>query len=302
VEGITEAREPKATKPLVGAAELPDVESALEGLAAVLHDPHPLATPFSPVAHAFGHRGRSLWRGIRHAASGPSGASASALVRSLFEAWVLLRWLELDPDVHVPLWQADHERHALKLLRVGHERTGERLAGRFKEWAEDALIASKESLVAAARAKGLAAGVKGVGKGSAGPLLPSMPDMVEAINDPAVTEGYTIVYPLSSAFIHSSASSVLGVMEFDESSGTFAIDDGPLDDQVPVRALAATLFAGLLADTSRIAGLGVESAADTYRRALVAIVPVDFDTSILMAPRDGEDDPANPTEPPSSGP
>jgi hypothetical protein len=83
MEETIEAREPKTTKPLVGAAELPDVEAALEGLAAVLDHPHPLATPFSPVAHAFGHRGRSLWRGIRHAASGPSGASASALVRTV---------------------------------------------------------------------------------------------------------------------------------------------------------------------------------------------------------------------------
>ena len=75
MEGTTEAREPKATKPLVGAAELPDVESALEGLAAVLDDPHPLATPFSPVAHAFGHASRPL--ASRHGGSSTSTPSSA---------------------------------------------------------------------------------------------------------------------------------------------------------------------------------------------------------------------------------
>jgi hypothetical protein len=278
-----------ATKPLIGAAELPDTEDHLERLAAVLDEPHPLPSSFSPIAHAFGHRGRSLWRGIRHASVGPSGAAANALVRCLFEAWVLLRWLEKMPAVHVPLWQADHERHALRLLREPEAAVGERLARKFEEWAPAEVVASKKELIAEARANGLAAGIEGVSKRVDGPLLPSMPKMVEAIGAPAITEGYAVVYPLSSAFIHSSASAVLGTIDFHEASKTFGVDDGPLADQIPIRALAATIFAGLLTDVSRIADLGVHDDADVIRRGLVARVPIDFDLSAIVAPADGQE-------------
>jgi hypothetical protein len=280
-----------ATRPLIGSSELPAVEVQLEQLAAAALDTtHALPTQFSPIAHAFGHRGRSLWRGIRHATEGPSAAAAHALVRSLFEAWVLLRWLELNPDMHVPLWQADHERHALELLREPEAVIGRRLAAKFRDWAPDGLIARKEESIAKARADGRAAGVKSVSRKPDGRLLPSMPEMIEAISAPAISEGYAVIYPLSSAFIHSSAGAVLGTVAFDEAAKTFDIDDGPLADEVPVRMLAATVFAGLLTDVSLFAELGVEEDSDLIRRALVANIPADYDPSAISAPLDEGND------------
>lgn len=214
----------------------------------------PLPTPWSPAALMLAHRGRSLYKGFRHAAKGPSGVVAWSAVRLLLEAWILLRWLELNPELHLELWAAEQERHVRTLIAEGSKKGHPSLGKRLMADLGPERLAQIDRTIAEARAKGLAAGMKI----KTGPLLPNLPAMAEAIGADEVSEGYHWAYGFLSSFVHAGAGSFEGRVSVTPNSQV-RIDDGPLADAWPARTLAVRIYAFVLRDVSRILGLGIDA-------------------------------------------
>lgn len=246
-------------------ADLPEVEARLEVLGQSLDTGMPTTT-FGLVALGFGHRARSLWRGLLHASSGPSDASVQLILRGLVEMTILLPWLAKNPDVHLALWGAEGERQILKLLRDGPTNAGTQLAAGLAQRATPERLAAIERAVAEARSRGRAANT--IGLRPNGSLLPSLPEMVRAVNTPAAREAYTISYNFLSDFTHSGSRSLAeGVM----AGGIF--NDGPSQDSRGDRALAAVSYAMVLEVASQAASLGIEDDARRLRARILASSP-----------------------------
>jgi uncharacterized protein DUF5677 len=247
-------------------ADLPDIEAQLAGLAQALDAAKP-STPFGIIALGFGRRARSLWLGLLHAARGPSHASVQLILRALVEMTLLLPWLAKDPDVHPRLWGAEAARQSLKLFQGAPANAGPRLAAGLAAIATQERIAEFEETVAAARAAGLAAKVRGVGR--RGSLVPTLADMVEVIGTPAAREAYGIAYNYLSGFTHSGARA-LPVHVTPEG---VILDDGPPGDTRGDRTMAAVAYAMILENASEIAHIGIEDDVRALRTRMLAATP-----------------------------
>jgi Family of unknown function (DUF5677) len=257
------------TDPTLGAfdpAELPEIERRLEELGQALDVSGP-STPFGIVALGFGHRARSLWLGLRHASAGPSHASVQLILRALVEMTILLPWLAKDPDLYLRLWVAEGERQLLRMLENAPTHANPRLAAGLTEIGTSERIAELEQTVADARTAAMAAEVTGVGR--RGPLVPSIADMVKAINTPAAREAYGIAYNVLSGFTHSGARA-LGMRV---TSVGVLLDDGPPGDTLPDRVMGAVAHAMVLELVSEIAGLGIEGDVRALRTRMLATTP-----------------------------
>ena len=243
-------------------SELPEIEARLEQLGSALDVTGP-STPFGIVALGFGHRARSLWLGLGHAAAGPSHASMQVILRAIVEMTILLPWLAKDPELHPRLWTAEGERHILAMLRGAPRNAGPRLAAGLAQVGTAERVAEFEQTVEAARRDALTARVRGVGRG--GSLVPNLAEMVEAVDTPAVREAYGIAYSYLSGFTHSGARS-LGVHV---TSDGVVLDDGPPEDTRGDRTLAAIAYAMLLELVSGIAGLGIEEEVGRLRARML---------------------------------
>ena len=248
--------------------DIPAVEAELEDLARVL-DAGAVRPPslIAAAAHMFGHRGRSLWHGFLAVADGPSAAAAQALIRPLIEAWIVLRWLELSPELHLMLWSGETERRELEMLTTLGSDVHPNLAARFAAVATPDLVARKRELVDQARAAGEAAGVLSP---KAKQLTPSIAGMVRAIGALEVLETYRLAYAFQSDWTHTAAGSMKGSFQSDPVAGTITVREERRVSPA-ARTLAAVIFAALLADVSRLAGLAVEDRAGSLRRALSAV-------------------------------
>jgi len=244
-------------------AELPEIERRLEELGQALDVLGP-STPFGIVALGFGHRARSLWLGLRHAATGPSHASVQLILRALVEMTILLPWLAKDPDLHPRLWVAEAERQILKMLQNAPTHASPSLAAGLTEVSTSERIAEFEQTVAGARTAAIAAGVTGVGR--RGSLVPSLADMVKVVDTPAARDAYGIAYNYLSGFAHSGARA-LGMSV---TSGGVLLDDGPPGDTLPDRALGAVAHAMILEIVSEIAKLGIEGDVRALRTRMLA--------------------------------
>jgi Family of unknown function (DUF5677) len=217
------------------------------------------------VALALGHRVRSFYRSFLHALDGPSEAALHALLRPMIEAVVLLPWLALDPDLHLVLWRAEHERTGLAMLNeIAAHGSPDRRRGAARAVPEIRRAQMRE-VVAAARALGKAADYSWVGEGS---VLPNLEEMMRRVNSPEAWEAYTMGYRHLSSWGHLGAASLIGTIV--EVPGGVTISEGPPKNPVPIRLLAAIAFAHLLELVSADVGLGIETEALALRREMLS--------------------------------
>jgi hypothetical protein len=243
-------------------ARLTDVERRLESLHAALEYVGP-STPTGIIAIALGHRARSLYLGIRHAADGPSEATAQAAIRVLVEQTILLPWLLLDRDVHPILWKAETERHRRNVVRDAPTKAGSRFAAGLAARVPADALAALDGAVAEAHALAAEKGVVGVRRN--GSLLPGLDVMAAQVGTPEAKEAYHIAYNLMSGWTHSSAGGLGWV--FHPDGVTF--DDGPVEDTAPIRSMAAAAYLYVLEMVSREAGLGIEDEVSSLRMRLL---------------------------------
>jgi hypothetical protein len=93
--------------------EVLDLERALDAL----RDEFVLA-PNTALAYMQSERARSLYRGVRHSSSGPSGAAAFVVARALVEVALVAAWVAKNPRERVMRWQADSANEEAKLARA----------------------------------------------------------------------------------------------------------------------------------------------------------------------------------------
>jgi hypothetical protein len=268
-DSSTTDRTPSAFNP----AELPEIERRLEDLGRAL-DVSGQSTPFRTVAIGFGHRARSFWLGLRHASTGPSHASVQLILRAMVEMTILLPWLAKDPDLHPRLWVAEAKRQTLKIIQNAPTHANPRLAagvaqvGTLERNAEFALA------VAEARTAAIAAGVTGVGR--RGRLVPSLADMVKVIDTPAAREAYGIAYGVLSSYTHSGP----GALGMRVTADGVLLEDGPPENALADRALAAVAYAVILELVSEIAQLGIEGDVRVLRIRILATNPTAIEPAL----------------------
>jgi hypothetical protein len=93
--------------------EILDLERALDALRDEF-----VAAPNTALAYMQSERARSLYRGVRHAAAGPSGAECYVVARALVEVALVAAWVAKDPRKRLVSWQAHSADEEVKLSRA----------------------------------------------------------------------------------------------------------------------------------------------------------------------------------------
>lgn len=180
----------------------------------------------------------------------------------MLDVTMLARWIEGDPPLRVRLWMAEDDRGRLASV-TGYERYAKRRGQR-----PEVLFTAEQSKqmreeIEAARRAGLAAGVP---LKSAGSVLPTGEQMAQDVDN--LWELYNIGYRTLSPLSHADARS-FSSDKFVKRRDGIHLEHEPPFDEVALRALAVTTVCMLLATVSRQTGLGIESAADKIRLAMV---------------------------------
>ncbi|MHB8234315.1 MAG: DUF5677 domain-containing protein [Solirubrobacteraceae bacterium] len=224
-------------------------------------------SPYRLALVALGQRCRTLFVAFSDVQRGGAPAAAQALIRPMVEINVLIRFLNLSPDLHTELWEAEGERNAMTI--VDEVKASEHLSARWAvlgEWDTSAFDARRAN-VELIRAKALKADVPGVRK--KGNVLPTTSQQLRAVDEHAAYESYTLVYRPLSWDVHGGARSLLDARFIEGRDGlvTFVEDTTP---SVGARALAISTFASTLKLCGYHLGLGIE---DDAAEVLESFVP-----------------------------
>ena len=171
--------------------ELVVAERQLLALAAAIDVPlHRVASEERVLAVGLGLRGWALYRGFRHALSGPTPLLVAHVdLRTLLDVTILARWIEDDPNLRVKLWFADDRREQLlgeDLMRQYLERRELPQSPPPADWNP----ADADAEIQEARAAGRAAGIPLPRSGRR--ALPQIEQMVQAV--PNLWEIYHVAY------------------------------------------------------------------------------------------------------------
>ncbi len=223
--------------------------------------------PYETVILALGQRARTLFIGAVELAGGHAPAAVLSLLRPAVEVNLILRFLKLNPALHTELWIAEGEWETLKLVRE-FERDQE-LVDKLGESAFSAgWHEQMEEYVDAARAKALAAGVKGVGP--SGPVMPSMWSIAFEHGDLTTREAYTLAYRSLGHDVHGSARAFQrGSFSICDDGGVRFEDAASGEYLLSTRALNATTFASSLCIVSEPLGIDVLDHASTIKSLLL---------------------------------
>lgn len=246
------------------AREVLAAERALPGLAGALDTPLArLGTEERVVAIGLGLRGWSLYRGFRHALSGPSVLAAHIDLRAVLDVAILARWMEDDPELRVRLWFAEDQRDRLRggeLVAEFLRRRGRPPTAPSPNWDPEAM----EAEIRSAREAGLAAGLPLPRNGRR--CLPTIEQMVQTVPD--LWELYHVAYRHLSPVQHAGGRSFVGDTVEDRADGSYLRPGTPF--AAPgLRALSVPALCLLLASVSRQAGLGIEAACDAVRMSVI---------------------------------
>lgn len=196
---------------------------------------------FKLAVLVLGQRSRTLFRGFLELQSGSVPSSSRALLRPLIDTNILIRFLAKSPELHVELWQAEGERNALAIIGE-HNRLH---AGRWGRIPDDPSDEERRKTVRDARKLAIEAGLPGADKRSA--LLPSTPEQLKLIDEPAASEAYTLGYRPMSWDVHSGTPSFLnGLFETRNDGSVSYTEESTAEDLAGVRALGITTFASTL--------------------------------------------------------
>jgi hypothetical protein len=217
------------------------------------------------VALGLGLRGWSLYRGFRHALSGPSPPTAAHVdLRALLDVMILARWIEADPPLRVRLWFADDQRERLlgtELVEEWMRRRGQTPPGRSADFDQSAI----EDEIRTARADAFGAGIKLPRSGRR--CLPTLDDMVKTVPD--LWEAYHIGYRHLRPMQHAAGRSFVRDRTERRADGQRYLKPGTPFDLASLRALSVPTICTLLASVSRQAGLGIEAECDAVRMSVI---------------------------------
>lgn len=211
------------------------------------------------VVVGLGLRGVALYRGLLHACSGPSPTvAADAVLRTLIDLVILIRWVETSPRLHIDMWLAEDDRnriHLGKMWNEMHRRRGSDAAAAFTP--EE--VAAIQAGIAETRAKAREAGEPIPARGS---VMPSIERMSEVTPD--LFEAYQVAYRSLSPSSHSGARSFVRDAAEERGDGLH-LRPAAAWDRWHLRALAVSVMCFLVASVSRQLGLGLEKEADDFR-------------------------------------
>jgi hypothetical protein len=239
-------------------------EKRLPALAASLELPIERLSGHPPfVAVGLGRRGWTLYRGFRHALSGPTPTIAADVdLRALLDVTILARWIEDDPELRIRLWMAEDDRHRLTAWEKATEfaERRERASPPAPPWDE----AEERAALAAARQHARKAGIPIPRDGR---VLPDLERMVQAVPD--LWELYHIGYRVLSPMTHAGGRSFTGDKIVKRRDGLHYLELGVPFDQPTLRSIAIPAVCMLLASVSRQAGLGIEEECDAVRMSVI---------------------------------
>lgn len=191
--------------------------------------------------------------------------SALILLRSIVEAAILVRWIQVDPQLHTDMYLAEDDRMRLAGVPAIEEfrrRRGIPSSGPVFDPVDDARMRKE---VEATKAKAIAEG-KITKKSNR--VLPLVQDMAKVTGDTAIWEAYEILYRVISPWTHFGGRS-LAHHEFESRpDGTYIEPRAVLSGEA-IRGVAAPTTLVLLGSTSRICGLGFEGEARLLQDTLV---------------------------------
>jgi hypothetical protein len=239
-------------------------EKRLPALAAALELPiERLSGQPAFVAAGLGRRGWTLYRGFRHALSGPTPTIAAAVdLRALLDVTILTRWIEDDPQLRIRLWFAEDDRHRLNGEKAIKEFSKRR--GQPPPPPPDDDPAEVRAEIDAVRQEGRAAGVALPKEGR---VLPDLERMAHAVDH--LWELYHIAYRILSPIVHAGGRSFTGDRIVRRQDGLRYLELGVPFDEASLRALAVPAICMLLASVSRQAGLGIETECDEMRMSVI---------------------------------
>jgi hypothetical protein len=206
----------------------------------------------------------AIWLGGVRECLAEAVAPAAVLVRSLVDAAILVRWIEVDPVLHVAMYFAEDDRQRLAAGTAIDELRGRRgwpaTSGRAFDAKDERRLRDG---IKADRAK---AKRRGEPIGDAGSVLPNVENMARTTDD--LWEAYTVAYRVTSPWTHAGGRAIAG-HELEERLDGHHIIPQTMMTVHQVRSLAAPTFAHLLASVSRQAELGVHEECDHIRLTLV---------------------------------
>jgi hypothetical protein len=209
-------------------------------------------------------RSGALFQAILDVQAGSAPGAANALIRTLIEINVLIRFLAVNPDLHTELWEHEGERNA---ITIADEIV--RSPEMSKKWAAELQIEDfrgRREKAAEVRAKALAAEVPGVTK--TGDLLPSIINQLRQVDEPEAWEAYTMGYRALSWDAHGGSRAMLnGRFERRRDRLVYVESEESVRG---ARALAISTFASTLKLCSDPLGLGIKEEAG---KILTTFVP-----------------------------
>lgn len=183
--------------------------------------------------------------------------SALILLRPIVEAAILVRWLEVDPQLHTDMYLAEDDRSRLSAAPAITEFRRRREIPSSGPVFDPADAVRMRSEVERTKAKAIAAGR--ITKKS-NRVLPLILDMAMATADTAIWEAYEIIYRVASPWTHFGGRS-LAHHEFEKRPDGTHIEPRSVFGADAIRGVSAPTMLVLLGSTSRICGLGFETEA-----------------------------------------
>jgi hypothetical protein len=245
--------------------EVVAAERRLPALAAAIDVPLDRApTEEKVLAIGLGLRGWHLYRGFRHALSGPTPLLAAHVdLRTLLDVTILTRWIEDDPKLRVQLWFADDRRELLlatELVRRFLVRRGQPVPPTLAVRDQSAI----EAEIRQAKAAGRAAGIPLPRDGRR--VLPQIEQMVQAVPD--LWEVYNVGYRQLSPVQHAGGRSFMKDAVEGRVDGRHLKPGAPFERD-SLRALSVPAVCMLFASVSRQVGLGIEAECDAIRMSVI---------------------------------
>jgi hypothetical protein len=229
-------------------------ERRLLELAAALDVPIDGRSPESVLVLGVTRQAAEVYAVLRRECLLGETTSALVLVRAVVEAMILTRWLELDPGLHVALYQADDDERRLTAAKRWEELVQRRGNPLAKPVFAPQAAASMRDQIAIVRRRARDAGRKVGERG----LLPPLEQMATETHDTAVWEGYQGIYRLVSPWTHFGGRSLVG-HAFERRADGVHLSITAAYDPLSVRSIAAPSVAILLGSASRQCGLAIES-------------------------------------------
>lgn len=244
---------------------LDQAEHRLVALSLLLDVPLAGHTAAEGVSLGIVRQAVDLYLGILRELRSKGLVSAIVMTRSLTDAMILVRWMELDPDLHLRMYLAEDDRSRIAVAEA---------AGAFIQVANLASGGSVFSAeeVARMRLEIRTVRAEAVARGQrisddTGSVLPSVEAMSVATADPVVDQAYKMVYRVLSPWTHFAGRSLVGHSIEERDTGKY-LAMGSLWESWHIRLIAAMITGLLIEAGDRAARAGISAECAAVQQAL----------------------------------